>query len=155
MVDKGKIPKELKRKRKNKGKELQTLSKAIKKTKKKKTREVVRFAQAETVQELQERLRKVLTLRSKPVKLAKNLSELLSIRSGYLVHVSYIPGAEKEIIRGTLPWVRHIQTDATDHNYVSIICFSDSALKTNKVLKKLALGLINSEQINKNGVRLK
>jgi diaminopimelate epimerase len=147
---------EVEKKKKKKKKNIETLTKDIKVKKKKKNKkdkkvQVARFAQAETSKETQERVEKILSLKNKPVKFAKLLGELLSLRAGNIVHVFYIPEVEKRILRGTLPWVRHFHTDATEHAFVSIIGFSDSALANGNMAKRLVLGLANSDVINKTG----
>lgn len=154
----------VKKSKKEKNRELKKLrdtapsskEKRLKKKKKEKKVQVARFARAETLTELQDRVSKILSLRKKPTKFAKKLTELLTIRAGSLTHACYVPGVEQQIIRGDLPWVRIMHTDSLSDTSMSIICFSDSALKTATIAKRLVLGFANSEVINKNdGVLIK
>ena len=120
--------------------------------KKKRKRRVERINQPENQEEVKDRVDRVVSARNKPSVFAKRLSELLTSRAGHPVKAVYIKGAEKEILRGTMPWVRTLRTDSTDSFAVVIVGFSDSALTKKSTTRRMVIGMTNNLN-NRDGVR--
>jgi len=120
--------------------------------KKNKKRRVERIDQPENQAEVKDRVDRVVSARNKPNVFAKRLSALLTSRAGHPVQAVYIKGAEKEISRGTMPWVRTLRTDSTDSVAIVIVGFSDSALNKKSITRRMVIGMSNNLN-NKDGVR--